>query len=58
MTNAMLQSAKKPNTEAEAGIRPWSQPVSTVPRIGRPTVKQPTFDWSATDKKQFLGTSG
>ena len=36
-------------TRAEADIRPRRELVSAGPKLGGPTLKQPTSDWSATD---------
>ena len=37
-------------TTAKEGIMARSKSVSMGPKLGRPTWKQPAFDWSATDK--------
>ena len=37
-------------TRAEAGTEPRSKSVNMRSKLGGPTLKQCTFDWSATDK--------
>ena len=34
----------------EAGPEPRSESVGMEPKLGGPILKQPSFDWSATDK--------
>ena len=41
-------------TRAEAGIKYRSMSMSMGPMLSRPAIKQPTFDWSATDKNKKL----
>ena len=57
MTEAMMQTAIETTKAAVHGIAvatiasgPRRKPVRMETKLGKPTLKQPIFDWSDTDK--------
>ena len=63
MTEAIMQAAIEATKAvvqaiavAEAGNRPGSRPVRMRSKLDRPTLKNPTFYWSATDKYAELSS--
>ena len=63
MTQAAIEATKTvvqamASARAKADAIPRTEATSTRPKLGRPPWKQPTFDWSTTEKAQKFHIGG